>query len=26
VLVNKIANLKYLIIETAFCNREKELR
>jgi len=25
VLVNKIANLKYLIIETAFCNREKEL-
>ena len=24
-LVNKIANLKYLIIETAFCNREKQL-
>src|SRR5262249_4688220 len=23
--VNKIANLKYLIIETAFCNREKDL-
>jgi ribonuclease BN (tRNA processing enzyme) len=25
VLVNRIPNLKYLIIETAFCNREKEL-
>lgn len=24
-LVNKINNLKYLIIETAFCNREKQL-
>ena len=24
-LVNKIPNLKYLIIETAFCNREKQL-
>jgi cAMP phosphodiesterase len=24
-IVNKIANLKYLIIETAFCNREREL-
>jgi cAMP phosphodiesterase len=24
-VVNKIDNLKYLIIETAFCNREKEL-
>ncbi len=24
-VVNKIANLKYLIIETAFCNREKQL-
>jgi ribonuclease BN (tRNA processing enzyme) len=24
-VVNKIANLKYLIIETAFCNREQEL-
>jgi ribonuclease BN (tRNA processing enzyme) len=24
-IVNKIANLRYLIIETAFCNREKEL-
>jgi ribonuclease BN (tRNA processing enzyme) len=24
-VVNKIANLRYLIIETAFCNREKEL-
>lgn len=24
-IVNRIANLKYLIIETAFCNREKEL-
>ena len=23
--VNKISNLKYLIIETAFCNREREL-
>jgi ribonuclease BN (tRNA processing enzyme) len=23
--VNKIANLRYLIIETAFCNREREL-
>jgi hypothetical protein len=23
--VNKINNLRYLIIETAFCNREKEL-
>jgi len=25
VAVNKISNLKFLIIETAFCNREKEL-
>jgi len=25
VVVNKIENLRYLIIETAFCNREKEL-
>src|SRR5712675_2341646 len=25
VAVNKISNLKYLIIETAFCNREREL-
>jgi len=25
VIVNKIQNLRYLIIETAFCNREKEL-
>jgi len=25
VVVNKIQNLRYLIIETAFCNREKEL-
>ena len=24
-VVNKIANLRYLIIETAFCNREREL-
>ena len=24
-IVNKIANLKYLIIETAFCNRERQL-
>lgn len=24
-VVNKISNLKYLIIETAFCNKEKEL-
>ena len=24
-VVNKIPNLKYLVIETAFCNREKEL-
>lgn len=24
-IVNKIADLRYLIIETAFCNREKEL-
>ena len=24
-LVNKINNLKYVIIETAFCNREKQL-
>jgi ribonuclease BN (tRNA processing enzyme) len=24
-VVNKIANLKYLIIETAFCNREQQL-
>ncbi len=24
-IVNRIANLKYLIIETAFCNREKQL-
>ena len=24
-VVNKIANLKYLIIETAFCNRERQL-
>jgi ribonuclease BN (tRNA processing enzyme) len=24
-VVNKIGNLKYLIIETAFCNREKQL-
>ena len=24
-VVNRIANLKYLIIETAFCNREREL-
>jgi ribonuclease BN (tRNA processing enzyme) len=24
-VVNRIANLRYLIIETAFCNREKEL-
>jgi ribonuclease BN (tRNA processing enzyme) len=24
-LVNKIPNLRYLIIETAFCNREKQL-
>jgi ribonuclease BN (tRNA processing enzyme) len=24
-IVNKIANLRYLIIETAFCNREREL-
>src|SRR2546425_1012433 len=24
-VVNKISNLKYLIIETAFCNREREL-
>ncbi len=24
-IVNKIPNLKYLIIETAFCNREREL-
>src|SRR5258708_137398 len=23
--VNKISNLKYLIIETAFCNKEREL-
>jgi len=25
VVVNKITNLRYLIIETAFCNREREL-
>jgi ribonuclease BN (tRNA processing enzyme) len=24
-VVNKIPNLKHLIIETAFCNREKQL-
>ena len=24
-IANQIANLKFLIIETAFCNREKEL-
>ena len=24
-LVNRISNLKYLVIETAFCNREREL-
>lgn len=24
-IVNRISNLKYLVIETAFCNREKEL-